>query len=105
MSQKSVGLVDARLFIKTGSEGPYYDPYSYTEFSYLRHRDKSVTTLHLGLGEWLEVNGVKEGCVLLREEELFKHLTGFYSWQWEFFIRRLRKKCRKCGCKRHKWMS
>jgi hypothetical protein len=107
MSRTSVGLVGARLTIKTGSEGPHYDPYSFTEFKHTRHTDKREVLLHMGLGEYIRVNGkeVIENGPLCTEEEKFKELTGFYSWQWEFFINRLRKKCRKCGCKRSRWMS
>jgi len=41
--------------IKTGSEGPRHDPYAYREITV--SRPKGSVTLHLGLVEWVAVNG------------------------------------------------
>lgn len=50
-------FVNGCLSIHTGSEGPYHDPYSYTEYSIRRGETKA--TLHQGLGTWLKINGEK----------------------------------------------
>lgn len=39
--------------IRTGTEGPAYDPYSWTEYTVKRNRKE--TTLHMGLGFWMEI--------------------------------------------------
>jgi hypothetical protein len=44
---------------KSGSEGPKHDPYSYEEFS-VEKDDGRTAVLHLGLGEWLILNGKKK---------------------------------------------
>ena len=50
---KSKRSASSLLEMRTGSEGPRHDPYSYTEYSITR---KGITTvLHLGLGCWLQV--------------------------------------------------
>lgn len=44
------------LEIKTGTEGPRHDPYSYTEYSIILPDGREVT-MHEGLGEYLKVDG------------------------------------------------
>jgi hypothetical protein len=41
--------------VRTGTEGPRHDPYSFEEWVWERHGER--TTLHLGLGEWLVTGG------------------------------------------------
>ena len=73
-----------RCNIRTGSEGPKHDPYSFTEYSAssLTNPDL-IVTLHMGLAEWLMVGcGTKrmhanenhgfEGGIVAE----FKRLTG-----------------------------
>ncbi len=54
--QKSRRFAGGTISIKTGSEGPRHDPYSYTEYTISR-TGGFTATLHQGLGVWLEVNG------------------------------------------------
>ena len=42
---------------KTGTEGPKHDPYSFEEFIY--ECNGKVTTLHMGLGVWMESSSGK----------------------------------------------
>jgi hypothetical protein len=39
-----------RFSLKTGSEGPAYDPYHYDEYTI--QKNDTCLTLHLGLGQW-----------------------------------------------------
>jgi len=55
-TKKEDGKV-SEISIKTGSEGPSHDPYSFTEYSVTTTIGKSYT-LHLGLAEWIKENGV-----------------------------------------------
>jgi hypothetical protein len=67
--------MDAKLTRNTGSEGPSHDPYSYTEQTV--EKDGKTVTLHLGLAEWLKVDGKRtEGDAGPLAAE-FEKLTGF----------------------------
>lgn len=46
-----------QLAMRGGTEGPRHDPYSFTE--YYLDTDAHSITAHMGLGCWLEVDGVK----------------------------------------------
>jgi hypothetical protein len=46
-----------RVEIRTGTEGPKHDPYGYQEIT-VHHRGR-VIMLHAGLGEYLEIDGVR----------------------------------------------
>lgn len=43
------------VHVKSGSEGPAHDPYSYTEYRVKRDGRKIV--MHLGMGDWIKVDG------------------------------------------------
>lgn len=81
--------------IKSGTEGPRQDPYSYTEY-HVRG-----VVLHLGLAEWIRVQGhdrlPEHGVTPL---ECFERLTGFTPDLLEKAYRKSISRCRKCGCKR-----
>lgn len=63
----------SQLSVTTGTEGPRHDPYHYEEITF--ERDGHTYVAHLGLAEWLKVDGEKraegEGV-----EALFNELTG-----------------------------
>jgi len=48
--EKSRRFATGSISIRTGSEGPKYDPYSFTEYTVERRNNK--VTLHLGLAVW-----------------------------------------------------
>lgn len=48
-------LTQRSLDLRTGSEGPQHDPYSFTEM--IMTVNGNETRLHLGLGCWLKLNG------------------------------------------------
>ena len=73
---------NSKIFVFHGKEGPYSDPYSYTEV-YLDRYGKEVG-IHLGLANWIEVDGQRTmlyGKDYDRGEEIFKELTGFLPYQ------------------------
>lgn len=89
---------------RTGTEGPRYDPYAYTEYTV--KTPKGLTVLHTGLGTWIRHNGKmveKPSGVLYDEwerqlcEEIFPALTGYTLLQLERIARNLTTKCNKCG--------
>ena len=47
-----------RVSIKTGSEGPRHDPYSYSEVT-VRKQDGTAVTHHSGLAMWCKLDGQK----------------------------------------------
>lgn len=53
---------------RTGREGSSHDPYSYTEVT-MKTNAKRVT-VHLGLGDWIKVNGKK--IHLKQQEDIYR---------------------------------
>lgn len=97
--------MSAKVWIKTGAEGPAYDPYGYTEIVVNIRGVEYV--YHAGLGERIKVDGVNKTDADEGDSSLvnfFKQLTGFYPHQWEKFYYKLqhrrRSKCFACGSKK-----
>jgi hypothetical protein len=104
----SIDLVRGTVRIKTGSEGPKHDPYSYTEYTF-EQAGKPTVTFHAGLGVWLEVDGKTEYACDVQEENLlfgkFESVLGFSINDLEKWHAKARSRCRKCGCKRGHWVD
>ena len=93
----------AKLEMKNGTEGPRHDPYSFTEFTF---EGKQVVMLHLGLAEWIQVDGKK--LDVPDPVEMFKIFTTFSVHQFERAYRRLhgpKERCPHCGGKAFDWSS
>jgi hypothetical protein len=93
-----------RVVIKTGSEGPRHDPYSFKEITVTQ--PDGVTVLHEGLGTWLRASGRKvtaPPALKYEEQEKWFHetafvtLTGYKVEQLERIAAKIRSRCRKCG--------
>ena len=89
---------------RTGSEGPRHDPYAYEEITV--ETPSGETTLHMGLGVWLDHNGHRikpdfGNNYEASEKELittiFPKLTGWTMDQINRFHTKLKSRCRKCG--------
>ena len=79
-----------RIHRKHGTEGPKHDPYGFTEFSFDTDFGEDVV-VHLGLAEWVMVNGRKGGEELLTKLGLsYAAVSTAYDDQ---FLH-----CKKCGC-------
>lgn len=75
--QLAKGLSDmAHIYVKRGSEGPRHDPYSYTEVHFTSTDEKTEIVCHLGLAEWLKVNGKKIVEQPANVEAEFRLITG-----------------------------
>lgn len=67
------------VYCKSGDEGPSYDPYSYTEYSFTSKRflRNGVTiTLHLGLKDTLKVDGEEVARTYKEVSSKFKKVVG-----------------------------
>ena len=89
--------------LKTGTEGPTHDPYSYEELTVITPRGKVV--LHEGLSVWLKHNDVKVDQPLNTpyeeyerwiREDVFKAVTGYSREQIARIARRLKERCPYC---------
>jgi len=97
MEQTIINHPRLKVRVETGSEGPHWDPYSYTEYHVRTPGGKTV--LHEGLGDWMSFDDVKfEGCFHADLRRLFTGMVGFSVEQLERIARKLNSKCRKCGC-------
>ena len=116
----------ASISVRTGSEGPHYDPYHFTEICFTR-TDGIQVVLHSGLAEWCEVSDQKHfrgsdylyllhlrrripKLSKLRAEfkeayQLFEEATGMDPKKAEQLAYRLENptRCKKCGRKKMKW--
>jgi len=97
-----------KLMFNTGSEGPKYDPYHYEELTVVRNG--KMVTLHLGLGDWLEVDGKKVskyeyGGEGMSPEEKFEILTGMNTDEFMKYYQVIHNTCKKCGCRDNYPMS
>lgn len=70
------------ITMRTGSEGPRHDPYSYTELTV--RRGNTTVSAHYGLLVWLECNGEREQ---INDDKLlsmlFQDMTGLTIKQAE----------------------
>lgn len=95
------------IFIRTGREGPAYDPYSYTEYT-VSQGLKSTITLHLGLAVWLSVNGKDQTAKRAGKHKdwesatitKFVKLTGLDFNMIERWLAKSRSRCKKCGSRK-----
>jgi len=94
-----------KVRLRTGSEGPRHDPYSYTELTVVQPH--GTTVLHNGLGVWLKSDDhdVKPPSYLGHDEQEawlrdtgFRTLTNYTVEQLERMARKLKSRC-KCGGK------
>lgn len=96
-------ITKRQLDIKSGSEGPKYDLYSYTD--YIVHQNGETFILHDGLGVYLKVNKqiVAHGR---NSRHLFKSMTGFEN-EKSFMkaYNKIRSRCPRCHGKRFEWQS
>lgn len=101
------------MSIRTGSEGPRHDPYSYTETTI--QTDGGEVLIHEGLGEYVKVDGkmvelpswlnglnwdTKEMVERLWREHIVEQITGYSRKQLDRIQRRLESHCKRCGGKR-----
>lgn len=84
-----------RIDITHGTEGPHYDPYSYTEVTVWRLGH--VWTLHSGLGVWMQKDGTHIEGAEKDLYELFEKETGANPHQWEHWYYDRRHRCPQCG--------
>lgn len=82
--------------LESGSEGPREDPYHWTELTV--RRGALEVTLHVGLGDWVRVNGAD--LESLDPERAFADLVGYTPRQLEGFLQKARSRCRACGGRR-----
>ncbi len=82
--------------IKSGSEGPHHDPYSYLEITVIRESGATVC-MHAGLIVWIEVNGIRSDCSYETAAEIFEDLAGISPQTAEKVYERRASTCSKCG--------
>lgn len=92
----------AKIQIRTGSEGPSWDPYSFTQITFTC-TDGLEVVHHSGLGEWCMVDGMTVG----RGEEAapaFLSYAGLTPYQAQKAYHRIHQRCSLCGHKRGRWV-
>ncbi len=99
---KSIEMVYRRkVKIKTGREGPAYDPYGFTEITIETNMKK--VTIHLGLDCYLKVFGQKdkdtEHCTDLVMKAFERHVGCSYDSVVRAFYK-LRDRCPHCGSRK-----
>lgn len=102
----------ANITLKTGSEGPKWDPYGYIEIEFTK-TDGTIVTYHGGLAEWCKVectDGKKYEINNLEEASiLFKLETGLTPDEAESLYyqidARKNKQCQKCGSHKVEWQD
>jgi len=62
------------FWIKSGTEGPRHDPYSYEEYSFY-YKGKFFIA-HFGLLEWIKVDGERQECPRGLEPRGSRTLSG-----------------------------
>ena len=91
----------SKISMKTGVDGPPWDPYGYAEYTF---EGKCEVTVHLGLAEWIKVDG--------RELEVpdaaaaFETLTDLSIDRCQRIYDRLhgpQNSCRKCHGRKFEW--
>jgi len=78
------------ISVKTGTEGPRHDPYSYTEYT-VRRPGFDTTVIHLGLGEWFKRGTEMVHCSMDRKGFGFgiEDACGFTVTQIDRIVRKL----------------
>ena len=76
------------IYTTTGTEGPRFDPYAYTEITVtLRHQ--TPVTIHLGLGAWVSYGKARSGQLADDvAQKTFAMLTGYTVTQIERWLRK-----------------
>jgi hypothetical protein len=110
-SRRQKGRNGSTIEIRTGSEGPRHDPYSYTEITVTRSNG-GWAKYHAGLGEWLVVGiGGEERKMNGSPEYLrnmFELVVGITPEGAERAVHRMdanRIRHHKCGHKHLEWVS
>jgi hypothetical protein len=105
-------LIKRTLGIEYGSEGPYWDPYGYTEYCLYEEKEhygllvSEKVVLHLGLDSWIKKNGqllVEEDC-----EQLWEKMTKLSLKNFEDYEHRAHSEprvCPVCGSKKKEYSS
>lgn len=84
------------ISVHHGSEGPSHDPYSYVEYDVTDKKTKKIIILHLGLAEWLKVDG-KTIAEFGNSESVFENMTKLSPDKIDQAIEDKQSKCSKCG--------
>jgi hypothetical protein len=105
-----------RVWRTTGTEGPRHDPYGYDEIH--AELPSGSITYHMGLGSWVKLHDGKPGrraapikkldertCTEADLRKMFELTVGFSINQIERIHRKLKSRCRKCGCKHTEWVA
>jgi DNA-directed RNA polymerase subunit RPC12/RpoP len=82
--------------IKSGSEGPRHDPYSYLEITVTRESGATVC-MHAGLIVWIEVNGIRSDCSYETAAGIFEDIAGISLEVAEKVHERRATQCSECG--------
>lgn len=98
----SIGKYD--IAVHHGSEGPSSDPYSYVEYDLTEKKTKRRIILHLGLAEWLKVNG-KIISEFENSESVFENMTKLSPDAIDEAISDKQSRCKKCGSTETKTQS
>ena len=102
--RQSIKTSKMLIQISTGSEGPFWDPYAYTEWHVTFTDGRPSLTLHMGLVEWLKIGDhkheAKEGL-----DKVFAEMAGFHPAELEKWLNKARSRCRKCGSRKGEWQS
>ena len=105
-------VVSRTTDITRGTEGPDYDPYSYSEFSmrskYVDGKQMNIK-VHRGLAEWYSINDTRYANHHPDDEQNFILLTGMTIATVLQAINRAKDrrstKCSQCNSKRLEWRS
>ena len=103
--KKTIRTPHLTLTVKTGSEGPRWDPYGYVELQVFDQRTDRTVVLHQGLGDWLKVDGEMRATANENPAGVFKDLLGFSPGMVERWMERVRHRCGKCFSKRFEWQA
>jgi hypothetical protein len=82
MSEIDNEIEKLEVRIKHGAEGPAHDPYSFTEYS-ATLKNGQIVTLHLGLMEYIRLDGTEVHTQSEPSVELFKKLVGVDPFEAE----------------------
>lgn len=81
--------------VRTGTEGPRFDPYSFTEYTIVRP-GKATIVYHNGLAEWIKVGKRLLNNSPTARQEFERYSGGFTPEQIELFHERISSRC-ECG--------
>ena len=91
----------SKISMKNGVDGPPWDPYGYVEYTFT---GKCEVTLHLGLAEWIRVDGFE--LEVPNPTAAFETLTDLTIDRCQKIYDRLhgpQKSCRNCHGKAFDW--